>query len=171
MAGQVVVATAGWSVKEWYDEGVEPRERLRALAAHLDGVEVDSSFYALPSASTVQRWAEITPDGFTFAAKLHRALSRHAAPLDSLPRDLREDVEVTERGRIVLTDELQEALCDRTLKTFEPLIGRLTCFVLQLTPGLRARRPHAGRARAGRAGARARAGGDRAAPPRLAAPP
>ena len=80
MAGQVVVATAGWSVKEWYDEGVEPRERLRALAAHLDGVEVDSSFYALPSASTVQRWAEITPDGFTFAAKLHRARSRHAAP-------------------------------------------------------------------------------------------
>jgi uncharacterized protein YecE (DUF72 family) len=54
MAGQVVVATAGWSVKEWYDEGVEPRERLRALAAHLDGVEVDSSFYALPSASTVE---------------------------------------------------------------------------------------------------------------------
>ena len=88
----------------------------------------------MPSASTVERWAEITPDGFTFAAKLHRALSRHAAPLDSLPRDLREDVEVTERGRIVLTDELQEALCDRTLKTFEPLIGRLTCFVLQLTP-------------------------------------
>jgi uncharacterized protein YecE (DUF72 family) len=134
MAGQVVVATAGWSVKEWYDEGVEPRERLRALAAHLDGVEIDSSFYALPSASTVERWAEITPDGFTFAAKLHRALSRHAAPLDSLPRDLREDVEVTERGRIVLTDELQQALCDRTLKTFAPLIGRLTCFVLQLTP-------------------------------------
>ena len=57
----IVVATAGWSVKEWYDEGVEPRERLRALAAHLDGVEVDSSFYALPSASTVERWAEITP--------------------------------------------------------------------------------------------------------------
>ena len=132
----VVVATAGWSVPAWYPEGVQPRERLRALAASLDGVEVDSSFYALPSASTVERWAELTPPGFTFAAKLHRALSRHAAPLDSLPRDLREGVEVTERGRIVLTDELQAELCARTLAVFEPLFasGRLTCLVLQLTP-------------------------------------
>ena len=136
MAGRVVVATAGWSVPQWYEEGVEPRERLRALAAHLGGVEVDSSFYALPSASTVERWAQLTPDGFSFAAKLHRALSRHAAPLDSLPRDLRDDVEVTGRGRIVVTEELQEALCTRTLRVFEPLIAaeRLACFVLQLTP-------------------------------------
>ena len=71
-------------------------------------VEADSPFYALPSAQTVERWAAITPQRFTFAVKVHRALSRHAAPLDSLPRDLRDDVEVTERGRIVLTDDLQE---------------------------------------------------------------
>src|SRR5215207_7366839 len=136
MAGEVVVATAGWSVPAWYPEGVEPRERLRALASLLDGVEVDSSFYALPSAQTVERWASITPEDFQFAVKVHRALSRHAAPLDSLPRDLRDGVEVSERGRLVLTDELQSELCARTLRVFEPLYaaGRLTCFVLQLTP-------------------------------------
>ena len=100
------------------------------------GVEADSPFYALPSASTVERWAAITPPEFRFAVKVHRALSRHAAPLDSLPRDLRDDVETTGRGRIVLTDDLQEALIARTLRTFEPLhaAGRLTCFVLQITP-------------------------------------
>ena len=131
-----VVATAGWSVPEWYPEGVEPRERLRALAELVGGVEADSPFYALPSADTVDRWAAITPEHFRFAVKVHRALSRHAAPLDSLPRDLREDVETTGRGRIVLTDELQTALIERTLRIFEPLYaaGRLTCFVLQLTP-------------------------------------
>ena len=120
----------------WYPDGVEPRERLRALAEVVNGVEADSPFYALPSASTVERWAAITPEHFRFAVKVHRALSRHAAPLDSLPRDLRDDVEVTGRGRIVLTDELQEALIERTLRIFEPLYsaGRLTCFVLQLTP-------------------------------------
>jgi uncharacterized protein YecE (DUF72 family) len=132
----VVVATAGWSVKSWYADGIEPRDRLTALAQHLDAVEADSPFYALPSADTVTRWAEITPERFTFAVKLHRALSRHAAPLDSLPRDLRDGVEVTGRGRIVLTDDLQAELCARTLRIFEPLFsaGRLTCLVLQLTP-------------------------------------
>jgi uncharacterized protein YecE (DUF72 family) len=132
----VIAATAGWSVPAWYPEGVEPRERLRALSALVDAVEADSPFYALPSPSTVERWAAITPPEFRFAVKLHRALSRHAAPLDSLPRDLRDDVRVTERGRIVLTDELQGALIERTLQVFEPLYGagRLTCFVLQLTP-------------------------------------
>ncbi len=132
----VVIATAGWSVPAWYPDAVEPRERLRALAEVLDGVEADSPFYALPSASTVERWTAITPPEFRFAVKVHRALSRHAAPLDSLPRDLRDDVAVTGRGRIVLTEELQSALVERTLRIFEPLYaaGRLTCFVLQLTP-------------------------------------
>src|SRR5688572_26447962 len=131
-----MVATAGWSVPEWYLQGLEPRERLRSLAERLDAVEADSPFYALPSRQTVERWAEITPQRFTFSVKVHRALSRHAAPLDSLPRDLRDDVEVTERGRIVLTDDLQGELCKRTLRIFEPLYAaeRLTCFVLQLTP-------------------------------------
>jgi len=132
----MLAVPAGWSVPEWYPEGVEPRERLRALAELVGGVEADSPFYALPSADTVARWTAITPEPFRFAVKVHRALSRHAAPLDSLPRDLREDVETTGRGRIVLTDELQTALIERTLRIFEPLYaaGRLTCFVLQLTP-------------------------------------
>jgi uncharacterized protein YecE (DUF72 family) len=136
MPGELVVATAGWSVPTWYPDGVEPRERLRALAETLDAVEADSPFYALPSASTVERWAAITPERFRFAAKLHGALSRHAVEPKVLPRDLRDDVEVNERGRIVLDDALQAALCERTLSVFEPLYaaGRLVCFVLQLTP-------------------------------------
>jgi uncharacterized protein YecE (DUF72 family) len=132
----VVVATGGWSVPSWYPKGVEARDRLGSLAERLDGVEIDSSFYALPATRTVARWAKITPEGFSFTAKLHRALSRHAAPLKSLPSDLRDGVEVTERGRVVLDGELEAALCARTLEVFEPLFaaGRLSCFLLQLTP-------------------------------------
>jgi uncharacterized protein YecE (DUF72 family) len=132
----VTIATGGWSVPEWYAPGVAARDRLAALAERVDAVEVDASFYALPAARTVERWGAITPEHFTFTAKLHRALSRHAAPLKSLPTDLREGVEVTERGRVVLTEELEAALCERTLRTFEPLYaaGRLSCLLLQLTP-------------------------------------
>jgi uncharacterized protein YecE (DUF72 family) len=136
MAGRVVVATGGWSVASWYDADVKPRDRLQALAERLEAVEVDSSFYALPSRRTVARWAEITPDDFSFTVKLHGLLSRHAARLKMLPRDLRDDVRVTERGRVVLDARLEAAMCERTLEIFEPLFaaGRVTAFLLQLTP-------------------------------------
>jgi uncharacterized protein YecE (DUF72 family) len=112
------------------------RERLRWPAERLEAVEIDSSFYALPAARTVQRWAKITPERFLFTAKLHRALSRHAAPLKSLPADLRDAVRLTERGRVVLDEDLEAALCARTLAVFEPLYasGRLECLLLQLSP-------------------------------------
>src|SRR5918992_1315201 len=97
-AGRVVVATGGWSAPEWYPPGLPARERLRSLAERLDAVEIDSSFYALPALRTVEGWAKITPERFVFTAKLHRALSRHAAPLKSLPGDLRDGVRVTDRG-------------------------------------------------------------------------
>lgn len=136
MAGRVVVATGGWSPAEWYPPGFPPRERLRSLSERLWAVEIDSSFYALPAARTVQRWAKITPERFSFTAKLHRALSRHAAPLKSLPGDLRDGVRLTERGRVLLDEDLEAALCARTLEVFEPLFaaGRLDCLLLQLTP-------------------------------------
>jgi uncharacterized protein YecE (DUF72 family) len=131
-----LIGTGGWSVAAWYPADVEARDRLASLAERIDHVEVDSSFYALPSRRTVERWVKLTPEAFTFSVKLHRALSRHAAPLKSLPTDLREGVAVTERGRIVLDDALEAALCARTLEAFEPLYaaGRLHCFLLQLTP-------------------------------------
>jgi uncharacterized protein YecE (DUF72 family) len=136
MAGRVVVMTGGWSPAEWYPPGLPPRDRLRSLSERLPGVEIDSSFYALPAARTVQRWAKITPERFSFTAKLHRALSRHAAPLKSLPTDLRDGVRLTERGRVVLDQNLEAALCARTMEVFEPLFaaGRLGCLLLQLTP-------------------------------------
>ena len=136
MASSVVVATGGWSVADWYPREVKAGDRLAALAEHLEGVEVDSSFYALPAPRSVERWAKTTPGRFSFTAKLHRALSRHAAPLKSLPRDLRDGARVTERGRVVLDEDLEAALCTRTLEVFEPLYGagRLRCFLLQLTP-------------------------------------
>src|SRR3982750_1804810 len=111
----IVVATGGWGSADWYPPGVPPRDRLASLAERLDGVEIDSSFYALPAARTVERWAQITPERVTFTAKLHGALSRHAAQLKSLPTDLRDGVEVTGRGRVVLDERLEAALCARTL--------------------------------------------------------
>ena len=97
---------------------------------------VNASFCAGPDERTVRRWVEVTPEGFTFDVKLHRLLSRHAAPPDSLPARLRERARTTERGRVVLTPALEQAVLDVTLEALRPLTeaGRLSSLLLQLSP-------------------------------------
>ena len=48
--------------------------------------------------------------------KLHRLLSRHAARLDSLPPDLRDGARTNERGRVLLTPELESAMLEQTVE-------------------------------------------------------
>jgi uncharacterized protein YecE (DUF72 family) len=52
--------------------------RLRFYATQFPLVEVDSSFYAIPSARNARLWAERTPDGFTFNVKAFRLFTGHA---------------------------------------------------------------------------------------------
>jgi uncharacterized protein YecE (DUF72 family) len=134
------VGTSSWAdpgfVAEWYPPDLPERERLPWYARHFDAVEVNSTFYAVPPAKQVQGWAERTPEHFTFDVKLHRALSRHAAPLDSLPPDLRDGAATTSRGRVRLDAKLEAGLADRVLETVEPLVaaGKFGAFLLQLSP-------------------------------------
>jgi uncharacterized protein YecE (DUF72 family) len=140
MAGDILVGTSSWAdpgfVKEWYPQGMEANERLPWYAERFRAVELNSSFYAVPDRNTVHRWAEVTPDGFTFDVKVHRALSRHSAPLDSLPPDLRDEAEVNQRGRVILTPDLETTLAKRLVEEVSPLeeAGKLGAFLVQLTP-------------------------------------
>lgn len=141
MAGRILVGTSSWSdpgfVEEWYPPGMPARDRLPWYAQRFEVVEVNSTFYAIPETGTVARWARATPPGFVFDVKLHRLLSRHAAQLESLPPDLREGVEMTSRGRVRLTPELERAMVERTVEAIAPLEGegKLGALLLQLTPG------------------------------------
>src|SRR3954452_13955472 len=136
----VLVGTSSWAdpgfVAEWYPPGLPARERLAWYARHFQAVEVNSSFYAVPEPGTVARWAQVTPDDFVFDVKLHRALSRHSAQLDSLPPALRDGTETTRRGRVRLTPKLERELAEANLKAVEPLVraGKFGAFLLQLTP-------------------------------------
>src|SRR4051812_4555468 len=146
--GRITVGTSSWAdpgfVEEWYPPGLAARDRLGWYAERFDAVEVNSTFYAVPGEAQVRRWAEVTPDGFTFDVKLHRILSRHSAGVDSLPPDLRERVRLGPRGRVVLDDGLEAALTERLLEAIAPLdsAGTLRCLLLQLTPAF-APREHA----------------------------
>jgi uncharacterized protein YecE (DUF72 family) len=143
--GRIVVGTSSWAdpgfVEEWYPEDLPARERLAWYAERFEAVEVNSTFYAVPAASTVRRWADETPDGFTFDVKLHRLLSRHAADLKSLPEALRKPAKTTPKGRVKLDGKLQDALVDAVLESVEPLddAGKLSSGLLQLSPGFQPR--------------------------------
>ena len=99
-------------------------------------MELNASFYAIPDRNVVRGWVDATPDDFTFDVKVHRALSRHSAQIDSLPPDLRDDVKTNERGRVLLTEELEETLARRLVEETAPLAeaGKLGAFLVQLTP-------------------------------------
>jgi uncharacterized protein YecE (DUF72 family) len=140
MAGRILIGTSSWAdpgfVKEWYPPKMAARERLPWYAQRFQTVELNSSFYAVPDRSTVHQWVAATPDDFIFDVKVHRALSRHAAPLDSLPPDLRDGVATTERGRVRLSAELELALAGRLVEETAPLAeaGKLGAYLVQLTP-------------------------------------
>ena len=96
-------------------------------------VELNSSFYAIPDRNTAHSWVEITPPGFTFDVKAHRALSRHAAPVESLPPELRD---------LHGTPELERPLAERLVEETAPLrdAGRFGAYLLQLTPAFSPRK-------------------------------
>jgi uncharacterized protein YecE (DUF72 family) len=141
MAGRILVGTSSWAdpgfVKEWYPPKLPAKDRLPYYAQRFQVVELNSSFYAVPDRNSVRGWVDATPDDFVFDVKVHRALSRHAAQLDSLPPDMRDSVKTNQRGRVLLTDELEEALASLLVEETAPLAeaGKLGAFLLQLTPG------------------------------------
>ena len=74
--GRAHVGCSGWSYPEWrglvYPQKLPRRRWLEHYATLFDTVEINATFYRLPSTSTVEHWAEQAPPGFTYAVKLGR---------------------------------------------------------------------------------------------------
>jgi uncharacterized protein YecE (DUF72 family) len=142
----IVVGTSSWAdpgfVEHWYPRGLASKERLPFYTERFEAVELNSSFYAIPAASTVEGWVKATPDGFRFDVKLHRLLSHHASQLKELPADLRDEVETNNRGRVLLDAALIDEMVRRTAEAFKSLAdaGKLGAYLLQLTPAFDPRR-------------------------------
>ena len=73
------LGTQGWNYDAWvgpfYPAGTRAVDYLTTYARAFGTVEVDSTFYATPSAKTVRDWAARVPSGFTFALKLPKEIS------------------------------------------------------------------------------------------------
>ena len=78
-APRVRLGTQGWNYDAWagafYPTGTRPADYLAVYARAFDAVEVDSTFYAIPSEKTVRGWAARTPSDFRFALKLPQEIT------------------------------------------------------------------------------------------------
>lgn len=102
------VGTCSWTdptmVRAWYPPSARTAaDRLRYYAARFDTVEVDSSYYGMPTPATAHLWAERTPPGFVFHIKAFGMLTRHGVKPEQLPPPLREGhtFELDRGGRIL----------------------------------------------------------------------
>jgi uncharacterized protein YecE (DUF72 family) len=76
---QLLVGTSGWQYPSWRDQFYPPklpgRRWLEYYSRQFSVVELNTTFYGLPSIDSARRWADATPEGFRFAAKMSRYLT------------------------------------------------------------------------------------------------
>jgi uncharacterized protein YecE (DUF72 family) len=75
----VHIGCSGWNYRDWrevfYPKGMPVRLWLQHYAKTFKTVEVNNTFYRLPTRSAVAGWAEQTPDDFIFTVKASRYLT------------------------------------------------------------------------------------------------
>ena len=73
------IGTSGFSYRDWeqvfYPKGLPARDRLSFYAREFDTVEVNYSYYAIPTASTLVAMARKTPADFVFAIKANKGMT------------------------------------------------------------------------------------------------
>ncbi len=145
---KIRVGTASWTDKTLIDcKRFYPREarsaelRLRYYASKYPIVEVDSSYYAMPSATNAQLWVERTPPGFVMNIKAFRLMTGHQTEPKMLPADLRDALPPeTAAKRNVYLKDVPRAILDELFVRFkaaiEPLrlAGKLGLVHFQFAP-------------------------------------
>lgn len=139
----VRIGTASWTDPEfikagWYPPDVkgDAEGRLRYYAEHFPMVEVNASFYALPTVVTTEAWAVRTPERFRFHVKAHQIISGHPSEPGRLPPPLRElPYQADAKGRIRKPSrELRDSVIDSLLEAVGPLGDKLGAILVQLPP-------------------------------------
>jgi len=83
---RILIGTSGFAYPHWRDrvyQGAPERRWLELYAGRFPTVELNATFYRLPAAAAVQKWADRVPEGFLYAVKVSRYLT-HIRRLDGV---------------------------------------------------------------------------------------
>jgi uncharacterized protein YecE (DUF72 family) len=118
IVAKIWFGTSGFSYKEWrsifYPEELPDKEFLKYYSTRLNSVEIDYTFYRMPSTKTVDAWKHATPSDFRFTLKASQ--------------------QITHRQRLKLPSEALEYF----LGVVPGLEERLGIILFQLPPFFRA---------------------------------
>lgn len=145
MTARIRIGTASWTEQSLVDSGayypLEARtaeERLRFYARDFPLVEVDSTYYALPSERNAVLWVERTPDDFLFDVKAFRLFTGHGASVRAFPADIRAELPgpLVNKENLYYRDiphSLRDSLWRRFEEALSPLqaAGKLGVIVFQ----------------------------------------
>ena len=144
----ILIGSASWTDKTLIDCGrFYPKEcksaeaRLRYYATQFPIVEVDSSYYGMPTPSNAQLWAERTPEGFVFNVKAFRLFTGHQTSPTVLHKDIRQALGPGLPEVFYYKDvpaEIRGELWRRFSEALEPLrqAGKLGAVHFQFAPWL-----------------------------------
>ncbi len=144
-AATIRVGTAGWTdptlikSRRFYPPGATTAEaRLRYYASQFPLVEVDASYYFLPSAEQAGLWVERTPDHFTFNVKAFSLLTGHPTRRKAVPDDLVEAIDPGHRdAQRVYATHFDPAAVEEVWRRFHAALlpleeaGKLGAILLQ----------------------------------------
>ena len=142
MAARVRIGTCSFAdealQKHFYPKGMRTgRDQLPYYSQYFDTVEIDSTFYRLPSRENVAKWAAWTPDGFVFHFKAFAPLTRHPVRLEQLPPELHEGLQTDDRDRVErMPREVRGEVVRLFREALEPAAeaGKLGGILIQLAP-------------------------------------
>jgi uncharacterized protein YecE (DUF72 family) len=110
------IGTSGFYYEHWrgvfYPEDLPKSRWFEYFTTQFDTVEMNSTFYHLPKAKTIEHWNEKSPEGFLFAFKAHRGITHYRK----------------------LADTREELL--RFLHLLKPIKHKLAAVLFQLPPSL-----------------------------------
>ena len=82
---KIMIGCQSWTYDDWvtkpggdtsfYPRGTRPGEMLETYAKVFETIEVDSTVYGVPTASTIEKWYNQTPENFTFSLKMPREIT------------------------------------------------------------------------------------------------
>lgn len=79
--GRIRIGTSGWIYPHWkglfYPGTVKVKDRFAHYAGQFDTVEINGSFYRLPSETAVANWALQAPAGFVYAWKVSKFITHN----------------------------------------------------------------------------------------------
>lgn len=114
--GQIFLGTSGWTYDHWkgivYPDSIARKQWFEYYCTLFPTVEINASFYRIPTRTVTESWARRSPEHFRFSVKVSRLIT-HVKKIKNCDREI-----------------------EWFFSVFEPLEKKIALYLVQLPPNL-----------------------------------